>query len=356
MNIENLGHFQLGQDVNGERPGVTICQLTDIHHWPKGKQDFHTRGRVIEFGVEGYSAEENVHLIENVLEAGKPDLVIFTGDIIDGRPFSEMGANEDSFIENMTELISPLVSSGIPWTFLPGNHDDDNSPWNREDLLKLFALPGCLTKDAKTFNFTFTVGVTESPSPESSVRIWALDSGGNNPDPKVMYDTFPNEIVHSYRQLSTDGSLEESALGLAYFHIPLPEYAGLNPVNGHNGLFEAALMGGKVPFPFNYEPFTSLVRWLGKDRVVGSSKLNSGLFTAMKETGNILATFCGHDHHSDAVFQRNGIYLCYGRVNSSCFQRARHLLILLIFRYLGIHRRSTGKGLVSIAILICLYL
>jgi len=82
-----------------------------------------------------------------------------------------------------------------------------------------------------------------------------------------------------------------------------------------NGLFEAALKGNKVPFPFNYEPFTSLVRWLGKDKVVGSSKLNSGLFDEMKKQENILATFCGHDHHSDAVFERSGIYLCYGRVS-----------------------------------------
>jgi len=72
-----------------------------------------------------------------------------------------------------------------------------------------------------------------------------------------------------------------------------------------------------VPRPWRWEPFTSLVRLLGKDRVVGSSKLESGLFDAFVERADVKACFFGHDHFSDAVFLAQGIYMAYGRVGAS---------------------------------------
>jgi len=51
-------------------------------------------------------------------------------------------------------------------------------------------------------------------------------------------------------------------------------------------------------------------------RVVGCSTLNSGLFEALVKSKSMTATFCGHDHYSDFVAYKKGIYLCYGRVSS----------------------------------------
>ena len=139
----------------------------------------------------------------------------------------------------------------------------------------------------------------------------------------------------------------------------LPEYGGLTPVHGTQQLFQAALRAGMVPRPWCWVP--SLVRFLGYDRVVGSSKLNSGaltffsvtffgekfffflviffqflfffpkssydclgdwfsscftpsvtqlappkgLFDALLDAG-VLATFCGHDHASDVACREQG--------------------------------------------------
>ena len=41
--------------------------------------------------------------------------------------------------------------------------------------------------------------------------------------------------------------------------------------------------------------------------------LNSGLFTAMKECGDVRATFVGHDHSNDYAVLWHGILLAYGR-------------------------------------------
>eukprot|EP01050_Picozoa_sp_SAG11_P003424 SAG11_NODE_192_length_12931_cov_5.747682_18_plen_300_part_00 len=39
--------------------------------------------------------------------------------------------------------------------------------------------------------------------------------------------------------------------------------------------------------------------------------------TAGKTAPRVAACFFGHDHHSDAVFFRDGVYLCYGRVGGT---------------------------------------
>jgi hypothetical protein len=71
-----------------------------------------------------------------------------TGDIVDGRPFGALAQSSiissstarDSWRAPFQALIQPLLDAEppIPWTFCPGNHDDDCSPWSRQ-VLSLFA-------------------------------------------------------------------------------------------------------------------------------------------------------------------------------------------------------------------------
>ncbi len=49
-----------------------------------------------------------------------------------------------------------------------------------------------------------------------------------------------------------------------------------------------------------------------KERVCAPA-LNSGLFAAMKECGDVRATFVGHDHSNDYAVLWHGILLAYGR-------------------------------------------
>jgi len=152
--------------------------------------------------------------------------------------------------------------------------------------------------------------------PRAAARLWLFDSGGNHLEhPELKYHTFSPAAVEGYRALSA--TLPRAACSLAYFHIPLPQCAGLSPVAGQQGLFNAALRSGDVPRPWCWEPFTLLVRLLGKDRVVGCSKLESGLFDALLERADVRACFFGHDHFSDAVLLKQGIYMIYGRVGAS---------------------------------------
>lgn len=307
--MEDLGHICLKKRTNSST--IRIAQFTDLHQWPSDVPTFVARGRVIDLEEEGYNTNQNTQLISHVCDKTLPDLAILTGDIIDGRPCE--GGDPLKFLEVFQDVIKPLQDRNIPWTYCPGNHDDDHSPWTRNDLLQIFQLEGCISNAATSFDHTFTVSFNKNQNDGASTRIWMFDSGANSEDKNIRYTTFSSEAVQGYKTLSKTKGFNPGTIGLAYFHIPLPEYEGIDPLAGKNGLFNAGLKGGVVPFPFNYQPLTSLVRILGKDRVAGCSRLNSGIFEAFVQNKNILATFVGHDHHSDFISKREGIYLCYGR-------------------------------------------
>jgi len=73
------------------------------------------------------------------------------------------------------------------------------------------------------------------------------------------------------------------APGLAYFHIPLPEYANFDSSN-----------------------FTGV-----KQERISSASVNSGFFTTLVESGDVKAVFTGHDHVNDFCGKLTGIHLCY---------------------------------------------
>ena len=74
-----------------------------------------------------------------------------------------------------------------------------------------------------------------------------------------------------------------SAPGLAYFHIPLPEFASFDSSN-----------------------FTGV-----KQEGISSASINSGFFTTLVEAGDVKGVFIGHDHLNDFCGELTGIQLCY---------------------------------------------
>ncbi|CAK7230991.1 hypothetical protein SBRCBS47491_007778 [Sporothrix bragantina] len=62
----------------------------------------------------------SVRVIETVLDAERPDLVVLNGDLITG---------ENTFRENSTayldQIVAPMIQRGLPWASTYGNHDSD---------------------------------------------------------------------------------------------------------------------------------------------------------------------------------------------------------------------------------------
>lgn len=80
---------------------------------------------------------------------------------------------------------------------------------------------------------------------------------------------------------------KKPAPGLAYFHIPLPEYASFDSSN---------FTGQKL------EP---------DGDGISSASVNSGFFTTLVAAGDVKAVFTGHDHLNDFCGKLMGIQLCY---------------------------------------------
>lgn len=331
--MQVLPHVQLVDGSGGEDDELRILQLTDMHLFPHGctgwicspKGAFDSRH--VDFRKEGHpspmTSDDAVVMVSTLIRRVRPHLVAFTGDIVDGRPFgaeypavpptrTPNGLAFDLFAEAFMRVLAPL--HGIPWIFCPGNHDDDGSPWSRNDLLRIFALDGCATPTATCFDHTFTVGFGDEAD-KSSVRIWNFDSGANRRD--IKYEPVSATSVSRYEALSAQ--LPNVAAELAFVHVPLPEYASAKIVAGTCGLFPARVRAGMLVRPWKWLPQALYMRlgpWLGHDRAVGCSRVNTGLCAALARQGRVCALSCGHNHFNDFVgLHDESLFLCFGRVS-----------------------------------------
>ena len=195
--MEDLGHFRVGK----EGKPLTILQATDLHHFPAGATEFDVRvakGRVV--ALRGGQLDSDLRLLATLIARVEPDVVLLTGDIIDGRPFGHAGNDANAWRAALRAVLAPIVAAGCHWSFVPGNHDDDGSPWPRSALLGVYTLGGeeqrlCLSSRARSFDHTLTVGPSAQADVRSSVRLWLFDSGANDPDPRGKYTTFSAAAV-----------------------------------------------------------------------------------------------------------------------------------------------------------------
>jgi predicted MPP superfamily phosphohydrolase len=85
-----------------------ILQLADLHFGVR-----HEPCREVEFECVG--DVDTLKLVERWLDAEKPDLVVFSGDQLNGQRSSW---DEKSVIP---KHITPVIQRGIPWTSIMGN-------------------------------------------------------------------------------------------------------------------------------------------------------------------------------------------------------------------------------------------
>lgn len=236
-----------------------IAQVTDAHFCDGSAEDRRTAS-----------------LIERVLDAERPDLVMLTGDFIDGSRSADP-------VATWLAAVQPFESRGIPWAAVFGNHDDEG-PATREQLFA--AQKGCAHcvsergPESLTGVGNFTLDVRGAD--DFVARLYCFDSGSYAPDGPGEYAWIAHDQVCWYRELA-DASRGPA---LAFFHIPLPEY-------------QTAWDGGDVTGARGEE--------------ICCPAINSGLFAAFHEKGEVLGAFCGHDHLNDFEARLHGVRLCYGR-------------------------------------------
>jgi 3',5'-cyclic AMP phosphodiesterase CpdA len=106
---------------------MLLAQISDPHVVPKGRMLFDR------IDTPGFLARAFGHL--NRLDP-RPDLVILTGDLVDRGSVAEY--------ENLRDLLAELQ---VPWSLLPGNHDD------RANLRRVLAGRGRLPREGAFLHY-----------------------------------------------------------------------------------------------------------------------------------------------------------------------------------------------------------
>ena len=244
-----------------------IVQFTDVH-WV----------------ADSLASEEAGERMNEVLDAEKPDLVVYTGDVIFARP-AEKG---------MRRALEPVIKRGIPFAVTFGNHDDEQDMSRKELYEFIKDMPGNLTSTVEGLSgvTNFILPVKSSVGDKDAAVLYVFDSNSYSPMKKVKgYGWIKHDQVQWYINESkkyTEANGGTPLPALSFFHIPLPEY---HEAVKHEGAF---MIGTRK-------------------ETACSPEINTGLFAAMLEAGDVLGVFVGHDHVNDYAVSWKGIMLCYGR-------------------------------------------
>ncbi len=268
-----------------EKPSLTfdengnfkIAQFTDIH-----------------YGAEIEEAKESVRLIEETLDAEKPQLAFYTGDIVTKRPI----------LQGWDEIIAPAVERKIPWAVVFGNHDDENDVSRKEIMSHLMQKPYCYAsygpEDVKGIG-NYVLEVRSRDDQAARYLIYCLDSNAYSPVKGIgKYGWFEFNQIRWYREQSaayTTKNGDRPLPALAFFHIPLNEYNQLATTT------------------ISANPRLKLIGARGENECPGG--VNGGMFAAMLECGDVMGTFVGHDHVNDYIGVLHGIALAYGRFSGT---------------------------------------
>ncbi|MFA6359584.1 MAG: metallophosphoesterase family protein [Dysgonamonadaceae bacterium] len=254
--------------VFNENGTFKIAQFTDMHY------------------VHGNPKSDTTLLIlKRILDAEKPDLIVFTGDIVTTKEVKKGWDTITKF----------AIDRQIPFAVTFGNHDDEQGVSRSELAYLITQYPYNVNKvleDGLLASLNNVVPVYGSKkNMQVKSAIYLIDSNAYSTISGVGgYGWITTDVIEWYKKQSirlTINNNLQPVPSVAFFHIPLPEYRTA----------------------FNDE---KNVRYGVRLEKECAPELNSGMFLAMKEMRDVMGVFTGHDHVNDYIVDYYDIALAYG--------------------------------------------
>ena len=244
--------------------------------------------------IPGHPCEADprtLEYVERLLDEEKPDLVILSGDQVNG----ETSKDAQTAIFKSVKL---LADRKIPYAAIFGNHDDEGD-LNRSELMAIYEdLPYSLSsagpEDIDGVGNYIVEVLGNGKTSNSALTLYLLDTHSYSPDERQFrgYDWIkPNQIrwfQNEARALKRKHqAYTHRHMNMAFIHIPLPEY------RDSNNYFRGS--------------------WPETPTAPG---FNTGFKDALEEEG-ILFVSCGHDHANDYCMlnkdknDKPSLWMCY---------------------------------------------
>ena len=217
----------------------------------------------------------------DMLDSGKPDLVIFTGDVV-----TESAGGEVPW----QEFLKPLDERNIPFALTYGNHDRESVLMDSRMAELITAHPSCITTMKSGVIDDTLIELLSSDGSGTAAVLYVMDSGDYSTVPPVgEYGWFPMSQLEWYNNLSHSYAAANGGCPVPsymFFHIPLCEYYSA---------YNKALIDGS------------------RDEHECPGELNSGMYALIKANADVHGVFVGHDHDNDYIADAGNVAFVYGR-------------------------------------------
>lgn len=254
---QNTLRFKKGQ--------FKIVQITDLHY---------------KLGVK--ASEQGLACVREMVETEKPDLVVVTGDIIYSAP-------ADS---TLSVVLKTFAQLGVPFCMTFGNHDYDFKTPAVALYNQMQKTPNCVMPALQGKNTDYSLPILSSNGKRTAAVLYCIDTH-NKPAIGGIggYQWISHNQITWYRQRSMVYKQKNGGRpvpSLAFLHIPLPEF------NYATDNTQCPMYGSRLEKAY-------------------SPSINSGMFASIKEMGDIMGVFCGHDHDNDYAVSYFNVLLAHGR-------------------------------------------
>lgn len=245
--------------------------------------------------------ETTAQLMREALDAHNPDLVVFLGD-------NTVAGGYENQAKAIEAIVAPCVERDIPFTLVFGNHDQEQGV-EKEVLLREYQkYDGCLAYDADPSLYgcgNHNLPILASEGLDIAFNLWFIDSGTSTAETNG-YDYVRDDQIEWYQskaetlKLLNGGSYVPA---ISFQHIIVPEvYDAVGMMEIPFGIDEFYYNDKNfLPVP-NFGAYTGFIF-----EPPCPSHVKSNQMAAWLETGDVMATFYGHDHVNDFTTNYEGI-------------------------------------------------